>query len=62
MPVSMVTRPPPAATRTGGDTNGSLPVAAVLSHHVHTPWVIPATVLESIFLEAYPARRFQSAW
>ena len=26
------------------------------------PWVIPTTLVEGIFLEAYPSRRFQSAW
>jgi hypothetical protein len=26
------------------------------------PWVMPATLVEGVFLEAYPARRFQSAW
>lgn len=31
-------------------------------YHVHMPWVIPASLVEGIFLEAYPARRFQSAW
>ena len=31
-------------------------------YHLHVPWVIPATLVEGIFLEAYPARRFQSAW
>lgn len=31
-------------------------------YHLHEPWVIPATLVEGIFLEAYPTRRFQSAW
>ncbi len=31
-------------------------------YHLHQPWVIPAALVEGIFLEAYPARRFQSAW
>ena len=31
-------------------------------YHLHVPWVIPTTLVEGIFLEAYPARRFQSAW
>jgi uncharacterized protein len=30
-------------------------------YHVHVPWVIPTTLVEGIFLEAYPSRRFQSA-
>jgi uncharacterized protein len=30
-------------------------------YHLHVPWVMPATLVESIFLEAYPSRRFQSA-
>jgi uncharacterized protein len=31
-------------------------------YHLHQPWVIPATLVDGIFLEAYPTRRFQSAW
>jgi uncharacterized protein len=31
-------------------------------YHLHQPWVMPATLVEGIFLEAYPARRYQSAW
>jgi uncharacterized protein len=31
-------------------------------YHLHVPWVMPATLVEGVFLEAYPARRFQSAW
>jgi membrane protease YdiL (CAAX protease family) len=31
-------------------------------YHLHMPWVMPATLVEGIFLEAYPTRRFQSAW
>jgi uncharacterized protein len=31
-------------------------------YHLHVPWVMPATLVEGIFLEAYPAWRFQSAW
>jgi uncharacterized protein len=31
-------------------------------YHLHQPWVMPATLVEGIFLEAYPSRRFQSAW
>jgi membrane protease YdiL (CAAX protease family) len=31
-------------------------------YHLHQPWVIPASLVEGIFLEAYPSRRFQSAW
>jgi uncharacterized protein len=30
-------------------------------YHLHTPWVIPATLVD-IFALAYPSRRFQSAW
>jgi uncharacterized protein len=30
-------------------------------YHVHTPWVIPTTLID-IFALAYPSRRFQSAW
>lgn len=31
-------------------------------YHLHEPLVMQVTLLEGIFLEAYPARRFQSAW
>lgn len=31
-------------------------------YHLHVPWVMPETLVEGIFLEAYPSRRFQSAW
>ena len=31
-------------------------------YHLHVPWVIPVSIVEGIFLEAYPTRRFQSAW
>ncbi len=31
------------------------------AYHLHEPWVIPTTLLDTLFL-AYPARRFQSAW
>ena len=31
-------------------------------YHLHESWVMPATLVEGIFLEAYPARRFQSTW
>jgi len=31
-------------------------------YHLHVPWVMPATLVEGLFLEAYPSRRFQSAW
>lgn len=31
-------------------------------YHLHEPWVMPSTLVEGIFLEAYPSRRFQSAW
>ena len=30
-------------------------------YHLHTPWVIPSTLVD-IFALAYPSRRFQSAW
>ena len=31
-------------------------------YHVHQPWSIPGSLVEGIFLEAYPSRRYQSAW
>jgi membrane protease YdiL (CAAX protease family) len=30
-------------------------------YHVHVPWVIPSTLIDSLIL-AYPARRYRSAW
>jgi hypothetical protein len=30
--------------------------------HLHQPWSMPATLLDGIFSQAYPARRFQSIW
>ncbi len=30
-------------------------------YHLHTPWVIPTTLID-IFAVSYPSRRFQSAW
>jgi membrane protease YdiL (CAAX protease family) len=31
-------------------------------YHVHQPWSIPSSVLDGIFAQAYPTRRFQSIW
>jgi uncharacterized protein len=31
-------------------------------YHLHAPWLMPLTFVDGIFLEAYPSRRFQSAW
>jgi membrane protease YdiL (CAAX protease family) len=31
-------------------------------YHLHQPWSMPGSVVEGIFLEAYPTKRFQSAW
>lgn len=31
-------------------------------YHLHQPWSMPGSLVEGIFLEAYPSRRFQSAW
>ena len=31
-------------------------------YHLHAPWVILNSLVEGIFLLAYPTRRFQSAW
>ena len=30
-------------------------------YHLHVPWVVPATLLDSFTL-AYPAKRYRSAW
>jgi membrane protease YdiL (CAAX protease family) len=32
------------------------------AYHLHQPWSMPATLLDGIFAEAYPAKRFQSIW
>ena len=29
---------------------------------LYQPWTIPASLVDGIFLLAYPSRRFQSAW
>ena len=31
-------------------------------YHVHQPWSMPGSLVEGILLEAYPSRRYQSAW
>jgi CAAX protease family protein len=31
-------------------------------YHWHMPWLMPLTFVDGIFMEAYPSRRFQSAW
>ena len=31
-------------------------------YHLHMPWTILNTLVDGIFLDAYPSRRFQSAW
>jgi membrane protease YdiL (CAAX protease family) len=31
-------------------------------YHLHAPWLMPLTFVDGIFLDAYPSRRFQSAW
>jgi membrane protease YdiL (CAAX protease family) len=35
--------------------------ALFAGYHLHMPWVIPATVLDS-FILAYPTKRYRSAW
>jgi hypothetical protein len=30
-------------------------------YHLHVPWVMPGTLVES-FLLAYPTKRYRSAW
>ena len=30
-------------------------------YHLHQPWTIPATLVDGVFLLAYPSRRFRSA-
>jgi membrane protease YdiL (CAAX protease family) len=31
-------------------------------YHLHQPWTIPGSILEGIFCEAGPSKRFRSAW
>jgi len=31
-------------------------------YHLHQPWSMPATLLDGIFAQAYPAKRFRSIW
>jgi membrane protease YdiL (CAAX protease family) len=31
------------------------------AYHLHTPWVIPATLLDTLII-AYPTKRYRSAW
>ena len=31
------------------------------AYHLHEPWVIPTTLLDTLFI-AYPTKRYQSAW
>ena len=32
------------------------------AYHLHTPWMMPATLLVDTFAISYPAKRYQSAW
>jgi membrane protease YdiL (CAAX protease family) len=32
------------------------------AYHLHQPWSMPATLLDGIFAQAYPAKRFRSIW
>lgn len=36
--------------------------AIFTAYHVHQPWSMPATLLDSLAAQAYPAKRFQSIW
>jgi membrane protease YdiL (CAAX protease family) len=36
--------------------------ALFAAYHVHQPWSIPSSLLDGIFAQAYPTRRFQSIW
>ena len=31
-------------------------------YHLHQPWSMPATLIDGIFAQAYPAKRFRSIW
>ncbi len=36
--------------------------AIFTAYHLHEPWVMPTTLLDGIFGQAYPAKRFRSIW
>src|SRR5262245_40469564 len=36
--------------------------ALFTAYHVHQPWSMPATLIDGIFAQAYPTKRFQSTW
>lgn len=36
--------------------------AIFTAYHLHQPWSMPATLLDGVFAQAYPARRFRSIW
>ena len=36
--------------------------AIFTAYHLHQPWSMPATLLDGIFAQAYPAKRFRSIW
>ncbi len=36
--------------------------ALFIAYHLHQPWSIPATLLDSVLAEAYPTKRYRSAW
>ena len=31
-------------------------------YHLHQPWSMPATLIDGIFAQAYPAKRYRSIW
>jgi membrane protease YdiL (CAAX protease family) len=31
-------------------------------YHLHQPWSIVSSLIDGIFFQAYPSKRFQSAW
>lgn len=36
--------------------------AIFTAYHLHQPWSMPATLLDGIFAQAYPTKRFRSIW
>jgi membrane protease YdiL (CAAX protease family) len=36
--------------------------AIFTAYHLHQPWSMPATLLDGVFAQAYPAKRFRSIW
>ena len=44
-----------------GDRDWAANGVLFATYHLHVPWVIPAQLLDTLFI-AYPAKRYRSAW